>query len=442
MFDKAFLGGKVYRGLSVFQPLNLYTRGGKIAALTDQVLEASEIIDCKGLYILPGLIDPHVHFDLDLGPIKTCDNFETGSAQAAMGGITTVLDFLDPIVETEALALANQRRGALAESQKPFVDYGFHATLGDFKGDIPTLVEAVDQLKLFGVKVFTTYRESHRMIDFAQLEVLLDQEVLTLVHAEHNGFVTPLWRDIASYGESRPLIAELKMLEWLKSHLGRGSLYVVHVSSGSGVAVLAENHAHSKDKGANKSRIWIESCPHYFYFDEQVLARPEGALFLIAPPLRSAQEVQRLCNHFHAIHAIGTDHCAFDHKLKLQASDASEVPKGIGGIAHSFLLMYRQFGALAIDKMSSNVAEIFGLSHKGRLAEGYDADLVLFDPSGTTALHGDIGVRHKDIYQMAPVDLVPQVLEGALIGTMLRGDWVVYKGNWYRPRGQLLHKDK
>lgn len=429
VYDLALVNGKVYLGAEVgFQEVSVYVLGGKIAAVTQDRLQALETIDCKGLKLLPGLIDPHVHFALDLGNIKSCDDFYSGTRAAAFGGITTVLDFLDPISSTSELQGAFDKRVALAMEQKPMVDIGFHSTLGNFQGDVSQLVKMVKQLGLFGVKVFTTYAESNRKIDEAILEALLDQPVLTLVHAEKNGLIKNDWHDISTYQDSRPLSSELEMLDWLKAHLGKGRLYVVHVSSGSGVLALA-----------NQESIFIETGPHYALLDASIFSAPDGGKYLMAPPLRPKEEQLKLQANMSSVHTIGTDHCPFMLAQKLGTHDASLIPKGIGGISYSFLRMYQAFGEAVIDKMSRNVATIFGLTSKGSIEVGRDADFALFDENGVT--HGSQDPTNCDYNAFDRISEDGK-LKGAIVGTMLRGKWVLYQGVWGTQEGRVAERTK
>ncbi len=140
MYDLAVQGGKVYIE-GTFMETNVYIQDGVIAKLTVENLSADEVVDAKGLFVLPGFIDPHVHMALDLGNAISCDDFESGSASAAKGGVTTILDFLDPVAHEDDLIRAFEKRYKIA--QKSIIDYGFHATLSSFHGDIEKMVKQV-----------------------------------------------------------------------------------------------------------------------------------------------------------------------------------------------------------------------------------------------------------------------------------------------------------
>ncbi len=416
MYDLAVQGGKVYIA-GDFVETNVYIKDGKIAKLTEETLSSDEVVDAKGLFVLPGLIDPHVHMALDLGNAMSCDDFESGSVAAAKGGVTTILDFLDPIAHEDDLIRAFEKRYKIA--QKSIIDFGFHTTLSSFHGDIGKIVKKVKQLGMNSIKVFTTYSESGRMIETEHLKALLKQNIITMVHAEDDTLVDARWQDITTYETSRPLAAELSALDQLLEMDVRGKLYVVHVSSGSGV-----------EKLSGKRNIYVESCPQYFYYDNRVFALENGSLYLLAPPFRSVSEKERLKENIGNIHTIGTDHCPFKKAEKMASDNASEIPKGIGSIAYSFLLMYNLYGDSIIEKMTSNVADIFGLKKKGRILTDYDADLVLFDPDGKTVVKGS-GVCDYSIYDGLS-------LKGSIKSTLVRGKFVMKDGKVIPAKGQYV----
>lgn len=416
MYDLAVQGGKVYSD-GDFVETNVYIKDGKIAKLTDEILSSVESVDAKGLFVLPGFIDPHVHMALDLGNAKSCDDFESGSVAAAKGGVTTILDFLDPIAHEDDLIRAFEKRYKLALSS--IIDFGFHATLSSFHGDVGKMVKQVKQLGMNSIKVFTTYSESGRMIETEHLEALLKNKIITMVHAEDDALVDAAWEDIATYESSRPLAAELSALDQLLKMEIKGKLYVVHVSSGSGVEKLSGNQ-----------NVFVESCPQYFYYDNRVFAFDNGSLYLLAPPFRAASEREKLKNNIGNIHTIGTDHCPFKRAEKTASDKASEIPKGVGSIAYSFLLMYNLYGDSIIDQMSSNVADIFGLKSKGRIQDGYDADLVLFDPEGKTVVKGS-GICDYSIYDGLS-------LKGNIKSTLVRGRFVMKDGKVITAKGRYV----
>lgn len=417
----------------VFIKRNLYIDDGRISDICEHLKVANIEYDYSGLQIIPGLIDPHVHFHLDVGGLCSADDFLSGGRAAAKGGVTTVLDFTQPIAQASELGGAYEKR--MLEACKCPIDYGFHLTLGDFEGDIETLVRHAKALGMGSVKVFTTYAASKRKISDVVLAKLLDIDVITMVHAEDDALVHEVWADIATYEASRPLASELAAIDKLiqvmdvspseSEAVKKGKLYVVHVSSGSGVALL-KNH----------QNIFIESCPHYFVFDKDVYQTPEGANFMMAPPLRAKSEKEKLRGNFAHIHTIGTDHCPFKQSEKRVSKEPTYIPKGIGGIEYSFLLMYSIFGASVIDKMSSNPAQIFELEGKGALKIGNDADLFVFDPSGETL----VDASNQGVDRYSPYD--GMCLKGRVVATMSRGTFVWKDGVCVEAIGRYIRSGR
>jgi dihydropyrimidinase len=114
IYDLVLKNGEIYID-QCFLKKNIYINGEKIVRITDKHLASKKTIDCTDRLIMPGFIDPHVHFDLDLGEFSSRDDFYQGSKIAALGGVTTFIDFLDPILKNETLEEAFRKRQSLAK---------------------------------------------------------------------------------------------------------------------------------------------------------------------------------------------------------------------------------------------------------------------------------------------------------------------------------------
>ena len=267
--DKAIINGDVYIDGS-FHQTNLYIHEGKIALLSHTTHPANEIIDARHLLVFPGLIDPHVHFDLDLGSMRSVDDFAYGSHLAALGGVTTIIDFLEPVSNEQDLEKALMKRKFEAEDCP--IDYRFHATIMHPETDLERFVQKMLSLGIVTLKCFTTYKESGRMTQMEQIITLLElsrkYRFLLLVHAEDDAhiFLDPgmTYRDLS---RSRPTLAETSMADQLARIVRKtgGYLYMVHVSSGDTIELLKSNY-----KDILNTHFFIESCPQYFLFNDDV----------------------------------------------------------------------------------------------------------------------------------------------------------------------------
>ncbi|MDD3114064.1 MAG: amidohydrolase family protein [Candidatus Izemoplasmatales bacterium] len=416
MIDKAILGGDVYLD-GTFQKTNIYIVGEKIFAISKEFLPAKETIDAKNLQIIPGLIDPHVHFDLDLGFARSVDNFENGSMIAALGGVTTIVDFLDPVDNEIDLEKAFRRRLFEAEDSK--IDYKFHATIKEPRCELNRFVEKMLDLGINTLKCFTTYSESGRKIsDEAILELLkLSQKYkfMLLVHAEKDSEIqlNSNWtfRDLPKSRPARAEIEEALELAGFVQQVG-GYLYLVHVSSGDTIEQLKIDYFDLLNR-----HLFLESCPQYFLFNDSMCQSDHGYLYTMAPPLRSERERVWLNENIDFIQCIGTDHCAFTKDEK-QHELLYEIPLGVGGIEHSFDVMYHKFKEKIIDKMTRNVALLHRLeTRKGRIKVGLDADLFFYDPKPMT-IQDDHSFSNYTIYQGC-------LSSGQVVSTLLRGEFVV-----------------
>ena len=356
---------------------NLAVLGEKISYIGNEEVPAKEVLDAEGQKVLPGLIDPHVHFELNCGRVTSCDDFYTGSVCAAYGGVTTIIDFLDPTRNAEELEKSYYERIALAK--KSLVDYHMHACIREPNGDLEEYVKTVVKLGMRTIKLFTTYSDTHRRTydkDIVELLRLSKKyNIMIEAHIENDDLID--LRDEYTFKDlpvSRPSLSEtseaLKLAKLVRET--GGNFYMVHCSSGETLKALKEQFSDILGKN-----FFIESCPQYYVFNNSVLEQDNGKLSTFAPPLRSERERQLLTAYYKDVNAIGTDHCAFMVKEK-DYPTLKGFPLGVGGVEHSFSIMYRRFGDEIIDKMSKNTGILQDFPFKGELEVGKDADISIF----------------------------------------------------------------
>ncbi|MCD6435277.1 MAG: amidohydrolase family protein [Clostridiales bacterium] len=427
MYDLGLVNGKLYID-GKFENKNLYIKGEKIAAISSDIFPCKESIDVKGKSILPGFIDSHVHFKLNLGEFESADDFESGSISAAFGGITTFIDFLDPIFTNAEFPSRFEKRLSLASSS--YVDYSFHTTLGNYHDDVNKLKDLSLQAGLTSIKVFTTYSESNRRCDINVIESLLNTPLTILSHTENDELVDSTWKTVYDYESSRPVISENTEAMHLAALVKKtgGKLYIVHTSAGSTIEKLNKSYPEILGK-----HLFLESCPHYFNLSKDNFTLNNGRLYLLAPPLRSNEEKNRLKENFNLINTIGTDHCPFTIEEKYRYEDADKVPKGIGSIEFSFVLMYSLFGDRIIDKFTKNPAKIFGLENKGTLHIGTDADIAIFNPNGKTVITNGHSKSDYSPYEGYEV-------KGTVESTIIRGNFVVKNKKLFKTKGKFIRR--
>jgi dihydropyrimidinase len=379
MFDLAIKNAKVYLN-SEFSQANVYIKDGRFQIIGEQDLEAKEVFDAEGKKVIPGIIDPHVHFELNVGKYTSADDFESGSKAGLYGGVTTFIDFLDPVYKGSEVAQAFEQRKALAS--KSWSNYSFHACAANPKGETAQIVEAALEAQLPSVKIFTAYSDSNRRTYDPEIKEFMKHSAESgftlLIHAEDEDHIT-LSPDFtpADLSKSRPVESELSMMRKLFSYAKKmgGRTYIVHTTCGESLELLK-----TMPEIANK-HIYLESCPQYFYLDDSAFMGEDGFRYVLAPPLRLKSQQERLKTEMPVLWSIGTDHCPFMLAEKKQPQ-LYPSPFGIGGIEHSFPLMYSLFGDAIIDKMTKNPAELFHLApRKGVIAEDADADFFIFNDS-------------------------------------------------------------
>ena len=431
---KLIKNGKVYID-SKWQDVNIYIDGERFTYIGKEEKEADEVIDATGLKIIPGLIDPHVHFALYCGTVTSVDDFEAGSRCAAYGGVTTIIDFLDPTRNARKLERSFYDRLTLAK--QCHVDYHFHACIKEPDADLEQYVLMMKSLGMNTIKLFTTYSETRRRTydkDIIELLKLTKKyNFLVTAHIENDELVSLRPEYACTYiSEARPSECEyteaLKLAGFAKET--QGYLYMVHCSSGETLKRLINQYGDILGK-----HFFVESCPQYFAFNKEVLNSDKGYLYTFAPPLRSKEEQELLINNIDYVNTIGTDHCSFMSEDKKNHPSLVGHPLGIGGIESSFVVMHKLFGDKIIDKMSKNLADLEGFNQKGRIQVGKDADLAFIKEVDEYPIGKPHGKCDYSIYEGIKV-------KEKIVHTMLRGKFILKDEVFLGGKGELINCDK
>jgi allantoinase len=407
---------------------------GRIAEIGPELGGASHEIDARGLFVLPGLIDVHVHFN---EPGRThWEGAATGSRALAAGGGTLFFDM--PLNSTPCCVSArdvDRKREALERAS--ITDFGL------WGGLVPGAVGEMADMAERGVVGFKAFMCDSGLPEFprADDETLRDgmAEAARLhlpvaVHAESQDKVRlkadPALagpskdRGVRDFLESRPVAAETeaigRALE-LARETG-ASLHIVHVSTGRGVSLAADARARGVD-------VSIETCPHYLWFTEADVEHL-GTIAKCAPPLRAVEHHDALWNTLMTGHVdiVASDHSPTEPSMK--AGDFISAWGGIAGVQSTLPVLLdrgHHDRRLPLERIAELIAATparrFRIERKGTIALGNDADLVLIDPAASFTLQRDhLQQRHK----ASPY--VGETFRGMVRATMRRGETIFMDG--------------
>lgn len=431
---------------------------GKIAAIADHIDAAAHpqasVIDASGQLVLPGGIDVHTHFNIDVGIARSCDDFFTGTRSAVCGGTTTIVDHMG--FGPKGCSLHHQLEVYKAHAKDNAVaDYSFHGVIQHINDDIlDEMAAMVTEEGISSFKLYLTY--GYKLGDedvFKALERLNQVGALTTVHPENDAAIAARRSKLVEQGKtapkyhgvSRPLECEAEAIARminLAKLADNAPLYIVHLSNGLGLDYL--NLARGQQQP-----VWVETCPQYLTLNETVYTREDATKFILSPPLRPQAECDKLWVGLEQgqIDTVATDHCSFLYQQQKQPqhADFTRCPNGMPGVEARIPVLFSEGvmqGRITLERFvaltSTNPAKLFGLyPKKGCLAVGSDADLILIDPAADS-IH-----RHSEMHDAC--DYSPyegMKLKGKLTMTLLRGQIVAKDGQFlgHAGQGQFLHR--
>jgi dihydroorotase len=367
------LPGQIFRG-------DLQVRHGKITALGEQLPPEGTVIDADGLHLLPGVIDPQVHFREPGNAHK--EDLHSGSVAAASGGVTAFLDMPNnqPSVITRELMA---RKKALA-AQKCVVHYGF------FMGATVDNLEELNAVEnVCGIKIFMGASTGDLLVDDPEAleRIFAHGTRLIAVHAEDESVLRDnkaLLSD-ATQVQAHPRIRDesaalrATQLAVRLSLKYRRRLHVLHLTTEDEcdfLRTLPVGH-----------RISTEVCPQHFTLTAPECYERLGTRAQMNPPVRTRRHADALWNALldGTIQCLATDHAP--HTLEEKNQPYGKAPSGMPGVETSLPLMLDRVnqGLCTLPQvvrwMSEAPARLYGIRNKGRLQVGYDADLVLVDLS-------------------------------------------------------------
>jgi len=438
MTMRAFLSQRVVTPEGI-RPAAILMEGEQIRAVVppDQVPVRAEIRDFGEAAILPGLVDSHVHIN---DPGRTAwEGFETATRAAAAGGYTLLVDM--PLnclpATTTVAALKAKREAAQGQCRVDWAAWG--GGVSDNQGDIEALAAAgVLGFKCFlidpGIDGFTMVTEQELR---AALPNIARTGLPLLVHAELPGPVDVAtaalanadWRRYATYLQSRPDEAELSAIRMLlelcrEYHL---RLHIVHLSTSQALPDLAA----ARSEGLAVS---VETCPHYLHLAAETIANG-ATLCKCTPPIRDRENCEELWQGLRegVIDLVSTDHSPCPPAMKrLDEGNFRTAWGGISSLSLALPVMWTEAsrrGFMLTDIvrwMAEGPTRLAGChSRKGRIAAGYDADLVVFDPDA------EFLVTEERLHHRYPVSpYMGETLRGVVKATYLRGEPVFEEGKF------------
>lgn len=403
-YDLIIKGGNVVFRDGV-RKVDIGVKNEKISCIAEHITDhAREVLDAEGQYVMPGMIDTHVHLS---EPGRTeWEGFETGTKALAAGGTTSYVEMplnaIPATINQETLDLKLE-----AAKEQNYIDYSFYGGL------VPTNIDQLEELVDAGVPAFKCFMSSiiaQVPGDFVNVDdyslykgmkKLAELDQILCIHAENPTITSRLEKEKVKegkltaydYEESRPIFTEVEAVQralLLAKETGC-KLHFVHISSSEAIQKILDAQQDGVD-------VTAESCTHYFALTAEDVDEI-GPRAKCQPPIRKKKDHEKLWDELMAgnINWLTSDHSPCTEDLK--QGNLFAVWGGISGAQNNVDIMFdlavKQRGLAVnkfVDLIATNPAARFNFPHKGEIAVAKDADIILLDPNQSYTL------RREDLY--------------------------------------------
>jgi len=406
------------------------------------------IIDASGAYVMPGGIDPHTHMELPFMGTVASEDFFSGTTAAAVGGTTSVIDFVIPGPQQDILEAYRDWRGW---AEKAATDYGFHVAITWWDESVRQAMHTlVHEEGVNSFKHFMAYKNAIMCDDETLVNSFSEARglgALCTVHAENGELVYRLQQEIFDKGITGPEGHPLSRPPEVEGEAANRAiriaevlgvpLYLVHTSCIDALEAVTRARLEGQ-------RVFAEVLAQHLVIDDSVYRDPDWATaahHVMSPPFRPKEHQEALWRGLQAgmIQTTATDHCCFCTPQKAAGKDDFRaIPNGTGGIEDRMSVLWHHgvgTGRLTpsefVAATSTNCAKIFNIHpQKGSLAPGADADIVVWDAAASRVISKDTHHQQVDynIYEGMEVTGVAKV-------TLSRGRVVWNDGDVRTERG-------
>jgi len=410
---------------------DILVRDGKVVAVGAVDRSGAGVVDASGCLVLPGAIDVHTHI---FGAVAA------DTRSALLGGTTSMLAFVD--AEPGERPAEAARRTIADELPAAHADVALHTVIwepGSYRrGDM----RDVHALGVGSVKLWLAYIELGIQADddvaFAVMQEAAELGMVVLAHCENGRVVDVLTRELVAAGElglgslprSRPIALEAECVHrfLVMADVAGATAYVVHVTGREPMEEIAAARARGQ-------AVYGEVCVHHLLFDESHHHGDDALRYVMTPPLRTSADQQALRSGLAegGLDTFASDHChlRLDRDKEPVADDFTQVPTGLPGVGARLPIGLALAGEDGItperlvEVACAAPARIFRLPGKGALLPGYDADVVVWDPSAPSRITlASLG----DELDWTPYD--GYELPGRIRHVLARGDHVVEDGRF------------